>query len=133
MEKTNQKGPLAIPKKLLLPVGRFLLKQKKLLERRRLQIEKEDPFNAGRSENLASPDTTAAEQFGHARIEAVKAEIDRKIIQIRKALSRIKIGKYGICEECGEMIDTDRLVIYPETTFCVKCESKRGSKRQAYQ
>jgi len=99
-------------------------------KRRRFQIEKEDPFVDGRSENFASPDTTAAEQFGHARIEAVKGELDKKIIQVRKALSRIKIGKYGICENCGEMIDTDRLVIYPETTFCVKCERKKEARRK---
>jgi len=40
----------------------------------------------------------------------------------------IKIGKYGICEDCGQMIDTDRLIIYPETTLCAKDAAKREGK-----
>ena len=52
-------------------------------------------------------------------------QMERGIIQTRKALSRIKIGKYGICEDCGQMIDTDRLMIYPEATLCAKDARKR--------
>lgn len=129
-KKDSNKNPLTIPKKLLTPVGEFLAIQLKKIERRKKLIEGEDPFVGGRSENFASPDTTAAEQFGHARIEAVKYGLDKKIIQIRKALSRIKVGKYGICESCGDMIDTDRLMVYPETTFCVKCERQKEKRRK---
>ncbi|MBM3205879.1 conjugal transfer protein TraR, partial [Candidatus Shapirobacteria bacterium] len=56
---------------------------------------------------------------------ALEGQINRKLIQIKKALSRLKIGKYGVCEKCGKMIDTDRLMIMPETTVCVKCEKKK--------
>ena len=73
----------------------------------------------------ASPDTDAAEQFGHARASAIKEQLDRKIIQTKKALSMVKIGKYGICEDCAKMIDTDRLMIYPEATLCASCQKKR--------
>lgn len=123
-------NPLQIPARLLGPVGEFLQSQLGRLERRRSVLEKEDPFIAGRAENLASPDTSAAEQFGHARLEAIRKELDRKIIQIRKALARIKVGGYGICEECGQMIDTDRLMVYPETTFCIKCERRKEGKKK---
>lgn len=126
-KQTN--GPLQIPAKLLTPIGRFLRDQLKTLETRRSSIDKEDPFVSGRTENFASPDTSAAEQFGHARIEAVRHELDKKIVQMRKALTRVKVGNYGICEECGTMIDTDRLVIYPEATLCVKCEAKKEEHR----
>lgn len=118
-------NPLQIPTKLLSPIGDFLRDQLRRLERRKAELRDEDPFVNGRSENLASPDTAAAEQFGHARVEALRRELDRRIVQTRKALTMVKIGKYGICENCGKMIDTDRLVIYPEATFCVKCEAKR--------
>lgn len=123
-------NPLQIPARLLGPVGEFLQSQLGRLERRRSALEKEDPFVTGRAENLASPDTSAAEQFGHARLEAIRKELDRKIIQIRKALARIKVGGYGICEGCGQMIDTDRLMVYPETTLCIKCERGKEGKRK---
>jgi DnaK suppressor protein len=110
----------------LAPVGNFLKAQLDKLQKRKKEIEKEDPFqDTARVTDNAAPDTEAEEQFGHARTSALKREIDRKIIQTRKALTMIKVGRYGICEDCGEMIDTDRLMIYPEATRCVKCERKR--------
>ena len=127
-QKDHKSNPLQIPAKLLSPIGSFLRLQLKALEKRRASIEKEDPFDSGRNDNFASPDTSAAEQFGHARIEAVRHELDKKIVQMRKALTRVKVGSYGICEECGTMIDTDRLVIYPEAILCIKCESKKERK-----
>ncbi|MBI4029191.1 MAG: TraR/DksA C4-type zinc finger protein [Candidatus Blackburnbacteria bacterium] len=121
----------AIPQRLLTPIGDFLTSQIKRLESRRSSLEKDDPFVSGRSDNFASPDTTAAEQFGHAKTEAIRQELDRRIVQMRKALTRIKLGSYGICESCGKMIDTDRLMVFPETTLCVDCESKKESKRKS--
>lgn len=137
MKKTDKKrrvnsgkkeAPVRFPSSLLKPVADFLQDRLKRLETTKKKVEKEDPFrDSDRLVDNASPDADAAEQFGHARVSAIKKEIDRKIIQTRKALTRLKIGKYGICENCGEMIDTDRLLIYPEATLCVKCQKERES------
>lgn len=138
-KKTNKKkvsgngderhAVLRIPARLLAPIGDFLLNQLQSLERRRHGLGRDDPFVTGREDSLASPDTNAAEQFGHARIEAVTKELDRRMIQMRKALARVKVGGYGICEDCGQMIDTDRLMVFPEATLCVNCEKKREKRR----
>jgi|YNPMSStandDraft_1061717.scaffolds.fasta_scaffold13496_4 DnaK suppressor protein len=118
--------PIKFPASLLQPVGKFLQDRLAKLEKTKKNIEKEDPFrDPDRLSDNASPDTDAAEQFGHTRVSAIKKELDRKIIQTRKALTRLKIGKYGICENCGEMIDTDRLLVYPEATLCVKCQKEK--------
>ena len=97
-----------------------------ILEKRKKEIDEEDPFkDTARLMDNASPDTDAAEQFGHAKISAIKEQLDRRIIQTRKALTRVKIGKYGICEDCGKMIDTDRLMAYPEATLCLEDQQRR--------
>ena len=114
------------PAKLLNPVAEFLQEQLGKLEKRKKEIEDDDPFSdTSRIIDNASPDADAAEQFGHARASALKEQLDRKIIQTRKALTMIKIGKYGICEDCGRMIDTDRLMAYPEATLCATDQAKR--------
>jgi RNA polymerase-binding transcription factor DksA len=130
MKKKETKNPkIAFPASVLAPVGRFLQVRLSSLRKRKKELEKEDPFkDAERVTDNAAPDTEAAEQFGHARTSALRQEITRKIIQTKKALTRIKIGKYGICEDCGLMIDTDRLMIYPEATLCAKDAAKREGK-----
>lgn len=117
---------LSYPKKLLIPIGHFLTDQLKKLDRRKKDLEKEDPFaDVSRVVDNASPDTDAAEQFGHARTKAIQEELEKKSAQIKRALKRVKQGKYGICEVCGNLIDTDRLGIYPEATVCISCEKKK--------
>ncbi|OGM76584.1 hypothetical protein A2210_01780 [Candidatus Woesebacteria bacterium RIFOXYA1_FULL_40_18] len=117
---------LRFPANLLRPIGLFLQSRLSGLKKKKKDIEKEDPFkDTSRILDNASPDTEAAEQFGHARTSAIRQEITRKIIQTRKAMAQVKIGKYGICEDCGKMIDTDRLMIYPEATLCKSCAAKR--------
>lgn len=122
-------APITYPAKLIKPIGSILHMQLKHLKRRKREIDKEDPFkNVNRISDNAAPDADAEEQFGHARVSAIREQIDRKIVQTRRALARIKLGKYGLCERCGQMIDTDRLMIYPEATLCVKCESLKEKK-----
>lgn len=125
--KTNiGKDILLFPKKLLTPITDFLADRLAILEKRRKEIGKEDPFrDASRLIDNASPDDDAAEQFGHARTAAIREQLQKKIVQTKKALGRLKSGKYGLCEDCGKMIDTDRLTIYPEATLCASCQAKR--------
>ena len=120
---------LKIPANLLRPIGNFLTNQLSLLEKRRTDIDRDDPFSSGRAESMAATDAAAAEQFGHARVGAMKQELDRRIIQLRKALTRVNLGSYGTCENCGNLIDTDRLAVFPEATLCIDCEKKREKKR----
>lgn len=127
IKKAERKdGAPRFPVNLLAPVASFLQDRIKMLQKRKKEIEDDDPFkDPSRVQDNASPDTDAAEQFGHAKTSAVRQEITRKIIQTRKALTRVKIGKYGICEDCGQLIDTDRLMVYPEATLCAKDAAKR--------
>ena len=117
---------LTFPTNLLKPVGDFLKARLASLKINKKKISSEDPFNdKTRDLDNAATDPEAEEQFGHARVTAIKEELNRKSAQIKKALARVKIGKYGICEDCGKMIDTDRLAVFPEATMCINCEKKR--------
>ncbi|HTK03411.1 MAG TPA: TraR/DksA C4-type zinc finger protein [Alphaproteobacteria bacterium] len=116
------------PQSVLTPVSEFLSAKLNILKKRKQAIAKQDPFkDVSRIDDNAAPDIEADEQDGHARTSAIGSEIGRAMVQIRKALTMIKLGKYGVCEVCGNMIDTDRLVIYPEATLCTK-DSRKSEK-----
>lgn len=125
----KKKESIQFPQKLVMPVAEFLRDQLVRLQVNKRKVAETDPFKSeSRVTDNAALDTEAEEQFGHAMTSAMKTELNRRIIQTRRALARIKIGKYGICESCGNMIDTDRLMIYPEATKCINCERKRTKK-----
>lgn len=114
------------PMNILRPIGVFLSNEIKKLERRKKELSTSDPFtDTSRVIDNAASDQDATEQVGHAQVSAMQGQVDRKLIQLKIALSRIKIGKYGICEKCHRMIDTDRLMVMPEATLCAQCAKKK--------
>ncbi|GJQ20496.1 MAG: hypothetical protein HBSIN02_08510 [Bacteroidia bacterium] len=42
------------------------------------------------------------------------------------ALKRIDKGDYGFCNDCGKLIEKERLEAVPHAQLCVDCKMKRG-------
>ena len=53
----------------------------------------------------------------HAVSEAARSELG----QIEGALERLEAGTYGICQQCGEQIDAERLRVVPYAAACRRC------------
>lgn len=120
------KPTIKFPMNVLAPIREYLLKEQQKLLKRKDSLRSEDPFeDVTRVDDNADIGNEAREQWGHQRVEALKLEIDKMLINVRKSLTKIKIGKYGLCERCGKMIDTDRLAINPTADYCITCEKKR--------
>lgn len=120
---------IQIPGKVLAPIRDYLLHEQQKLLKRKDELKKEDPFeDTGRVDDNADIGQEASEQWGHQRVEALKLEIDKMLIRVRKTLTKIKIGRYGLCEKCGKLIDTDRLAINPTAELCISCENGRQNK-----
>jgi RNA polymerase-binding transcription factor DksA len=118
---------LKFPDRLLKPIKRFLESEIVRLKRTEKGIKTGDPFS-DRSRTLEnSTQEDSDEQVGHFEAEVKIGFVTKQIVQLRRALTMMKIGKYGICERCGKMINTDRLAINPGVTICIKCEKERES------
>ncbi|MDG2341566.1 MAG: TraR/DksA family transcriptional regulator [Cytophagales bacterium] len=48
------------------------------------------------------------------------------IINLEKALIRIKNGTYGICKDTGNLIDKKRLIAVPHATQSIEAKLNRG-------
>ncbi len=48
-----------------------------------------------------------------------------EIMNIDEALERLRQGRYGQCQGCGEPIDIERLELRPYTRFCIDCKTKK--------
>lgn len=126
MATKKQKSGTFFPISVLQPIRDYLVKRESELRKRKKRLEKEDPFvNNQRLNDNAAVDADAAEEVGHERIRVLKSEVDKTLIRIRKALARINVGSYGVCAQCGQMIDTDRLAIDPTAELCMTCAQKQ--------
>ncbi len=49
----------------------------------------------------------------------------QQLTQIEETLIKYENGSYGVCDDCGNEIDEDRLRVAPYSTCCVGCQEKR--------
>jgi RNA polymerase-binding transcription factor DksA len=49
--------------------------------------------------------------------------VNLHLVQIEAALERLAHGDYGLCDECGEYIELERLRVLPFTLRCTTCLS----------
>ncbi|MFC1811428.1 TraR/DksA family transcriptional regulator [Thermodesulfobacteriota bacterium] len=75
--------------------------------------------------DLASLDEGQSLQF---RIRSRESNLVKKI---ESALQRIDDGEFGICEDCGEEIPFNRLMVRPVTTKCIQCKTKEEKMEKA--
>ena len=125
--KENNKKVTRLPSRFVGPIKHFLEVELLKLKKTQKSLKQEDPFSDESRTTENSMEEDLDEQIGHFDNEVKANFLKRRVIQLRKALTRIKLGKYGICESCGKMIDTERLIINPEATTCVKCQKEKES------
>ena len=111
-------------------VRQQLEKQKDNIEKQVSRLKKEDPFLQHDRSLIDEPGTESFEEEGHTRVASSIKESEGILSQIKKALSKIGIGKYGICENCGAAIDPKRLEAFPMATLCLNCEKNQERRKR---
>ena len=51
--------------------------------------------------------------------------VEKEIVSVKGALSRIDQGTYGECVQCGGAITAERLEARPEAALCIGCARQR--------
>lgn len=70
-----------------------------------------------------SPDFAeqAAQRENDEVLGSLYLGIQTELREVDQALERIKIGRYGICDSCGQPIETARLTSLPHVRRCGLC------------
>ena len=114
-------------------------KIKEKLEKEKEQVEKELESFAERDEKLegdwdtrfpkwdgggssSGMEIAADEVEEYSRLLSLEHVLEIRLKNINSALENIKKGKYGICKKCGKKIPSERLKVYPEAIYCLKCK-----------
>jgi len=105
-----------------------------------MQIQKDELVNSlkATSDNLQNQEREADENDRASLEEGRWLELrirerEGKLIQkIDEALLRITDGSYGYCDESGEEIGLERLIVRPTATLSIEAKQRRESIEKAY-
>jgi len=124
----------SLTKQFIQKIKNILAKKDKDLARRQQQLIENDPYlQEDRDEgNSDIADEVALEDVRKVETDASLAEIEENRDQIGEALESIQEDDYGICQNCGKLIDKDRLEAYPEATLCKKCSEDKQQQENAF-
>ncbi len=121
-----KKNIFSFPLAALKSIQDFAVSRRQDLQKKIKELDNEDPFKDNERGIYNSPDDDVKEQVDHERVDAIRRELEFNLEETNKALDKIKKGKYGFCEKCGDLIDTARLAVNPLARFCLKCEKKNN-------
>ena len=129
-----------INKKLLEELKSKLEKEGNLLEEELKKFAEKDkklegdwdtrfPHFDGGETGGAALEKAADEIEEYSTLLPIEYVLETRLQNIHLALKKIKKGKYGICEKCGEEIEVERLKISPEARLCLKCARLKKSRK----
>lgn len=64
----------------------------------------------------------ASDYAYRARQESRLNQMEEQLAEVNGALERIKDGTYGICTNCGNTINAERLEALPYAELCIDCQ-----------
>ena len=107
---------------------RAALEQRRDDLRRELAEQGADPDSGG----LTFDDDAGFADRSHSteersRLVALVDNLRTELREVERALEKLAVGGYGICERCGEPIGQDRLEAIPWATLCIDCKRKSSS------
>ncbi len=71
----------------------------------------------------------ATESFELEKRLALERQIKDQLAEVEHALRKLEKGTYGLCDNCGQPIDPDRLEALPQANLCVNCKAKDAKGR----
>jgi DnaK suppressor protein len=109
---------MADPREVLLTERARALRRVAALEREFAELA--EAASAGGTDDEHDPEgATLAFERQHAAALLEQARDQQAAIEA--ALERVREGRYGLCDRCGQPIGDDRLAARPAALTCIRC------------
>ena len=77
-------------------------------------------------ENLSDESDQAQREISAHRNYSLIEKKTRELEKLDRLIQKIsRDEKFGECEECGDLIPLERLLIVPETSLCIDCQREQ--------
>ena len=110
----------------LLKLKLKLTKEKKDLEKVLSSFAKKDKKLPGDWDTKfpqfnGSLEESADEVEEFTNLLPLEAKLELQLLDVKRALKKMEMDSYGLCEKCGKKISEKRIKVLPEAKFCSKC------------
>lgn len=68
----------------------------------------------------------ASEAFELEKRLALEKRLMETLAEVEHALRKFEKGTYGICDTCGQPIETERLEVLPQAKLCMNCKAQQS-------
>jgi RNA polymerase-binding transcription factor DksA len=122
-------------------IDKFLEAQLKLLEEERATYMRQATSLRAEADQLAQDRDPGDVQFDEESGQGDSMNVERErdlalsaqalaaVEEIDRAVEKVHLGTYGVCERCHENIPKERLKALPYAALCVKCKTGGLSSR----
>ena len=102
----------------------FLLRLGLESERKLLidKLEQLRPVDERREGSHSESGEEATETFELEKHLALEKRLRDQLAEIEHALDKLDQGTYGVCDNCGQPIDSARLEALPQASLCLSCK-----------
>jgi DnaK suppressor protein len=119
-------GRMANPRELLLAERALAGQRVAALEREFAGIA--EAASAGGTDDEHDPEG-ATLAFERQHVAALLERAREQLAAIEIVLERVRDGRYGLCDRCGQPIGDDRLAARPAALTCIRCAVLSGAQR----
>lgn len=107
-----------------------LKRKKEILETELKTFAIENPhikgdFHAKKQPISPDEDDESSQRTIDETLIATEHSLEDQLIQINRAMERVKAEVYGKCGNCNKTIPIKRLNVAPEAEFCLKCQGRK--------
>ncbi len=69
------------------------------------------------------PADLASETLARELDLGLRLALEEQIGVVDRAFQKWEAGSYGVCDQCGQAIDPERLAAMPEAIYCLACQA----------
>jgi DnaK suppressor protein len=66
----------------------------------------------------------ATESFELERRLSLEKRLREQLAEVEHALKKFENGTYGLCDNCGQLINPERLEALPQASLCLDCKAR---------
>ena len=73
----------------------------------------------------------ATEALGLEKRLVLEKRIREQLADVEHALHKFDEGTYGLCDNCGQSIDPERLEALPQASWCMNCKAQQAKNAKS--